>query len=587
MLNEFNSLVSIVIPVYNGSNYMKEAIDSALAQTYKNIEIIVVNDGSTDNTEKIALSYGDKIRYFSKENGGVATALNLAIENANGEYISWLSHDDLYYPNKIERQIEELTKLSNQEKKNTILFSHFDVLNAKKNNLMDVPAIEDFTEDESTYKYKMLNIFFSSRLNGCTLLIPKNLFHEIDTFKKEHITIQDYILFIKFFNNGVKYKYIPEILVTSRHHQDQGTQALMSTHIKELSYLYLWAFDLFKDDFQKMPLCQFEHFLNVIKERRLDNVYSYMLSEWTNGEWNKNKPIIWLYWENQENKLTPDYIRLCWKTIINHNKYDFQIKILTEDDVLTYLPNINKNYVLLNEIAHRADYLRFNLLYEYGGIWLDSDTICFKNLKEILEKIEKYNFVYTGYNHESGKIFPLIYFLASKPNNIVCQKVIKKMNSYIDTKLMNGNQPEWDEIGGWNLAEFINDKEYNSFMYRQEYFCTYMIYERDKNDHFERDSISIQELLYKSNIFPFGQALTHSMRSEYFERLSEGQLLTQNSTIGAMFRLAYNISYNLSELKEYKRKCLFLRILYSIFRPFFKVIYGKKKVKTYFDKQFR
>ena len=71
-----NILVSIVIPVYNGANYLSEAIDSALAQTYKNIEIIVVNDGSKDDgaTEKVALSYGDKIRYFHKENGGVSSA---------------------------------------------------------------------------------------------------------------------------------------------------------------------------------------------------------------------------------------------------------------------------------------------------------------------------------------------------------------------------------------------------------------------------------------------------------------------------------------------------------------------------------
>ena len=65
-----NPKVSIVIPVYNGENYMKEAIDSALAQTYDNCEIIVVNDGSTDHTDMIAKSYGHKIRYFSKDNGG-------------------------------------------------------------------------------------------------------------------------------------------------------------------------------------------------------------------------------------------------------------------------------------------------------------------------------------------------------------------------------------------------------------------------------------------------------------------------------------------------------------------------------------
>jgi glycosyltransferase involved in cell wall biosynthesis len=99
----FNPKVSIIIPVYNWSNYLSEAIESALAQTYKNIEILVINDWSNDNwaSEKIALSFGDKINYIYKENGWVATALNLWIEKASWEYISWLSRDNLYYSNKI------------------------------------------------------------------------------------------------------------------------------------------------------------------------------------------------------------------------------------------------------------------------------------------------------------------------------------------------------------------------------------------------------------------------------------------------------------------------------------------------------
>ena len=97
MSNPFHPLVSIVIPVYNGSNFVREAIDSALAQTYDNVEIIVVNDGSTDEgkTREIALSYGDKIRYFEKPNGGVSSALNMGISNMQGQYFSWLSHDDM------------------------------------------------------------------------------------------------------------------------------------------------------------------------------------------------------------------------------------------------------------------------------------------------------------------------------------------------------------------------------------------------------------------------------------------------------------------------------------------------------------
>ena len=109
----YHPKVSIIIPVYNGSNYLSESINCALTQTYSNIEVIVVNDGSCDNgaSEQIAQRYGDKIRYFAKQNGGVSSALNLGISKATGEWISWLSHDDLYYPNKIEKQVVFLNDL--------------------------------------------------------------------------------------------------------------------------------------------------------------------------------------------------------------------------------------------------------------------------------------------------------------------------------------------------------------------------------------------------------------------------------------------------------------------------------------------
>ena len=114
---QYQPIVSIVIPAYNASNYLAKAIDSALAQTYPNVEIIVVNDGSKDDgaTERIALSYGKKIRYLYKKNGGSSSALNLGIANMTGEWFSWLSHDDLYEPNKLEKQIAYIQKLDINE----------------------------------------------------------------------------------------------------------------------------------------------------------------------------------------------------------------------------------------------------------------------------------------------------------------------------------------------------------------------------------------------------------------------------------------------------------------------------------------
>ena len=195
--NIFNPLVSIVIPVYNGANYVAEAIESALKQSYKNIEIIVVNDGSTDNTEKIVKKYGDKIRYFYKENGGVASALNLGIKNMKGEYFSWLSHDDIYYPNKIERQIEELKNID----KDNILYSGFELINDKSEFLYA-------WEIASTNEYRKLNNSFYalllSGLNFCSLLIPKKAFYEVDFLMKIWNALKIMIYCLKYLKMDTK-----------------------------------------------------------------------------------------------------------------------------------------------------------------------------------------------------------------------------------------------------------------------------------------------------------------------------------------------------------------------------------------------
>jgi glycosyltransferase involved in cell wall biosynthesis len=117
MSNFISGLVSVVIPVYKAEPYLRDCVDSVLAQTYPNLEILVINDGSRDEgaSEKIALSYGDRITYFHKENGGVSTALNFALEKMHGEWFSWLSHDDLYYPEKIEKQVAFINELLRKE----------------------------------------------------------------------------------------------------------------------------------------------------------------------------------------------------------------------------------------------------------------------------------------------------------------------------------------------------------------------------------------------------------------------------------------------------------------------------------------
>lgn len=98
-------LVSVVIPTFNCSHLLPGAIDSALAQTHAPLEVVVVDDGSTDDTARVARTYGDRIRYVHQQNQGTAAARNTGIAHSSGEYIALLDQDDRWLPQKLERQL--------------------------------------------------------------------------------------------------------------------------------------------------------------------------------------------------------------------------------------------------------------------------------------------------------------------------------------------------------------------------------------------------------------------------------------------------------------------------------------------------
>lgn len=101
-------LVTVMITVYNDGAYIAEAIESVLAQTYPAIELIVLDDGSTDASGDVARSFGSALRYERQENAGMGAARNSAVELAAGHYLSFLDSDDRFRPDKIERQLEIL-----------------------------------------------------------------------------------------------------------------------------------------------------------------------------------------------------------------------------------------------------------------------------------------------------------------------------------------------------------------------------------------------------------------------------------------------------------------------------------------------
>lgn len=226
-------LVSIIIPVYNGADYLREAIDSALAQTYRNVEVLVVNDGSCDGglTREIALSYGEKIRYFEKNNGGVSSALNHGIRNMHGDYFSWLSHDDVYLPSKIDKQVALLKSVNHPKciAKCTLQFidENSELLYTKK-RYRNQPLGEVISWEEALRWHIEGGAF-----GGCNLLIPKEAFEECGLFDESLRYVQDFLMWMRFFWTGYCLVCTDESLVYNRIHKNQLTQTGSALFQKE------------------------------------------------------------------------------------------------------------------------------------------------------------------------------------------------------------------------------------------------------------------------------------------------------------------------------------------------------------------
>lgn len=204
-------LVSIVIPVYNGDNYLCDAIDSALAQTHKSREVIVVDDGSVDGTERACVGYGDRIRYIRKDNGGVSSALNVGIREMRGEYFTWLAHDDMFYPDKIEIQVDALASATD---KTTIVHGNYDLLDVKRN------AKSHMRQEDSYTSGQLENSVFSllmATLHASTPLIHKSDFERIGVFDERLPLTQDYDFLFRAMR-GKRSVFIARPLLLSRLH---------------------------------------------------------------------------------------------------------------------------------------------------------------------------------------------------------------------------------------------------------------------------------------------------------------------------------------------------------------------------------
>jgi len=168
-MNLPNDLVSVVIPVYNSEKFLRESINSILNQTYQNIEIIAVDDGSTDDSAKILKEYSDRITIISQSNQGLASALNSGIKKIKGKWFKWFSPDDILYPDAIETLVKE----AKNQQENSIIYSNWELIDENGNKLRNFSESNYNNLEKFDFNVRLLD---GQLINVNTTLIPCSLF---------------------------------------------------------------------------------------------------------------------------------------------------------------------------------------------------------------------------------------------------------------------------------------------------------------------------------------------------------------------------------------------------------------------------
>jgi len=186
-----NDLVSVVLPVFNSEKFLKKAVESILNQTYSNLEIFAIDDGSEDNSLEILNQYSDEINVISQSNLGLGDVLKNGIQRIRGKWFKWFSPDDILYPDAIGILVDTAKKLS----EDTIVYSNWEIIDENNHKLRNFS--ESNYNDLTSFDYNV-RLLDGQQINVNTTLIPTHLFERGCLIQKleDPVTI-DYDFFLR------------------------------------------------------------------------------------------------------------------------------------------------------------------------------------------------------------------------------------------------------------------------------------------------------------------------------------------------------------------------------------------------------
>jgi len=235
-----NPKVSVIIPTYNRAHLIKRAIQSVLNQTYQNFEIIVVDDGSTDNTEEIVRDFNnEKIRYIRyNENKGAAFARNTGINVARGEYIAFQDSDDEWFPHKLQRQMEVFKNASPE-----VGVVYTGSWRIRNNERIYLPLFTGKQRESNIYKG-----VFEARTAGMptpAFIVKKECFIRAGVFEERLRRFEDWELWLRI-SKYYEFRYIDEPLVTL-----YGTQVSITTDLNAYIEALKLILEKYPEEFRK------------------------------------------------------------------------------------------------------------------------------------------------------------------------------------------------------------------------------------------------------------------------------------------------------------------------------------------------
>jgi glycosyltransferase involved in cell wall biosynthesis len=218
--------VSVIIPIYNASSTIERAIKSVLSQTYKLIEVIIVNDGSTDDTSQRLASFGSDIRIINQENQGRSAARNRGIKVANGEYVAFLDADDWWMPEKLEESIAILE----QDQDTALVHSAYLVVHPS--GWIDLVAIQQRGQ-ENEKGCALFERLVNHNIIGSPsfVVLRASILKEIGEFKESLEGTEDWELWLRV---SIRFKiaYLAKPLVYYQLHESEGIRRIMSRNVQ-------------------------------------------------------------------------------------------------------------------------------------------------------------------------------------------------------------------------------------------------------------------------------------------------------------------------------------------------------------------